>query len=83
MRRGMGGWVISSITISPNFDVNDLLVLHYAINTVTPSLSNLRKVWTRARARTYEWQLLIEAVSGRARCISYLPTGRRVRRRVI
>lgn len=41
----------------------------------------MRKVWTRA----HEWQRLIEAVSGRgrARCISYFPTGRRVRRRVI
>lgn len=42
-KRGGGWWgraVISySITISLNFDFNDLLELHYAINTATPSLS--------------------------------------------
>lgn len=44
------GWLSISINISTNFNVNDLLALHYAINTVTPSLSNMRKVWTRLRA---------------------------------
>jgi len=77
--RGRGRVISYSITISSNFDVNDLLALHYAINTATPPLPAMRKVWTRA----HEWQRLIEAASGRgrARCISYLPTGRRVRRR--
>lgn len=70
-RRLEGRPVISySITISSNFDVNDLLALHYAINTATPSLPTVRKVWTRA----HEWQRLIEAASGRggARCMLYL-----------